>query len=286
MGNIELRIHPLFFAFGFYYALTGRILVFVVYTISAVIHELGHSFTAEKTGYKLNLLTLTPFGATASGNVEGLKLRDELLIALSGPFVNLLTGVFVVALWWIFPESYAFTDVVAEANFTIALINFIPVFPLDGGRVAEALFGIKFGREKAEKTCRAISLLFSLLPLAGFITTVVNGNANVSLALFSAFALTGAFGKRRKNEYSRIASGLSEGGLKRGMEYKKTGVDKSMTLKKLSSLLSSEYVNEVVVYDGDEPIETFSPKRLKDVLMTGDIYSQIGKYVGKTIKNR
>lgn len=284
MGNIELHIHPLFFAFGFYYACTGRIFVFAVYTISAVIHELGHSFTAQKTGYKLNVLTLTPFGATAGGNIEGLKLRDELLIAFSGPLVNLLTGVFVVALWWIFPDSYAFTDIVAEANFTIALINFIPVFPLDGGRIAQACFGIKFGRRKAEKICRAISLVFSLLPLAGFIITVINGNANVSLALFSVFAVTGAFGKKRKNEYSRIASGLSEDSLKRGMEYKKIGADKSMTLKKLSSLLSSDYVNEVVVYDGDEPIETLSQKRLKDILMTGDIYSQIGKYVGKNIK--
>ena len=36
MVGINFSVHPLFFAFGVYYALTGRIFVFIIYTLSAV----------------------------------------------------------------------------------------------------------------------------------------------------------------------------------------------------------------------------------------------------------
>ena len=98
MGRINLYIHPLFFLFGVYYALTGRIFIFVICTVSAIIHELGHSFVANNKGYILNKITLMPFGAIVSGDIDGIRPKDELAIAFAGPFINLLVGVFFVAL--------------------------------------------------------------------------------------------------------------------------------------------------------------------------------------------
>ena len=73
MGGISLSIHPLFFLLGIYYALTDRIFVFIIYAITAVIHECGHSVAAGRRGYRLNKITLTPFGAMISGDINGLK---------------------------------------------------------------------------------------------------------------------------------------------------------------------------------------------------------------------
>ena len=89
MGGLRLYVHPLFLIFGAYYALTGKILIFIIYTLSAVVHELGHSFAAAGLGYRLNKITLMPFGAVASGDIDGLKLKDEIKIALAGPLINL-----------------------------------------------------------------------------------------------------------------------------------------------------------------------------------------------------
>ena len=97
MGGIKLTVHPLFFAFSFYYALTGRFLVFVMYTVTAVAHELGHSFAATNAGYKLNKITLMPFGAVVKGDIEGLKLSDEIKIALAGPILNIAIALFFVS---------------------------------------------------------------------------------------------------------------------------------------------------------------------------------------------
>ena len=129
MGGIKLNVHPLFFLFGFYYALTGKVFVFIIYTVTAVVHELGHSFAAAGAGYRLNRITLMPFGAVVRGDIDGLKFSDEIKIALAGPLLNLAIGLLFVAIWWIYPESYAFTDIVAEANFSLALVNFLPIFP-------------------------------------------------------------------------------------------------------------------------------------------------------------
>ncbi|MBO5714489.1 MAG: Zn-dependent protease, partial [Clostridia bacterium] len=85
MGGINLKVHPLFFLFGFYYALTGRIFLFLICTFTAVVHELGHSFVASKYGYKLNDLVLMPFGAVVKGDLNGLKLLDQFRVAFAGP---------------------------------------------------------------------------------------------------------------------------------------------------------------------------------------------------------
>ena len=78
MDGLKLSVHPLFYAFGLYYAVTGKILAFIIYTLSAVIHEIGHSVVASKSGYRLNRITLMPFGAVVKGDIDGLKLKDEI----------------------------------------------------------------------------------------------------------------------------------------------------------------------------------------------------------------
>ena len=157
MAGIKLSVHPLFFILGFYFALTGRIFIFIIYTLSAVLHETGHSVVANGLGYKLNEIVLMPFGAVVKGNVDGLSLSDEFKVSLAGPITNIIIAVVFVATWWIFPVSYAYTDVVAEANLSLAVINLMPVLPLDGGRALYAVISCQ-KNEKAAKRISSVGL--------------------------------------------------------------------------------------------------------------------------------
>ncbi|MBQ7235945.1 MAG: hypothetical protein IJX03_02165 [Clostridia bacterium] len=278
MGGINLSVHPLFFAFGLYYALTGKIFIFVIYTVCAVVHEFGHSFQAANAGYKLNKITLMPFGAVVSGNIDGLHFKDEIKIALAGPLLNLAIGLFFVATWWLFPETYAFTDVVAEANFSLALVNFLPIFPLDGGRVLSASLVGAFGKRKAEIICKITGGVFSVILFVLFIISAFN-EFNLSLLFFSLFVLFGAFGKNRDNKYVRLYSALSEERLKRGVAIKRQAVYKTVTVKKLMSMLDDTAVNEIVVFDGENQRTTLTQKRIGEILEKGDLYSPIEKYI-------
>ena len=278
MGGINFSVHPLFFAFGFYYALTGRIFIFVIYTLCAVVHELGHSFVASNSGYKLNKITLMPFGAVVSGDIDGLKLSDEVKIALAGPLVNLAIGLFFVASWWAFPETYAFTDVIVQANISMAVVNFLPIFPLDGGRVLWAVLVQSFGKEKAKKVCCSVGAVFSVLLLTLFVFSLFN-TPNLSLLFFSLFVIFGVFGRAKENKYVRLYASLSEQSLKRGMPVKKHALYKSASVKKLISLIDENAVNEVAVFDGDEIIKTLSPSAVSKIIEKGDLYSPIERYI-------
>ena len=278
MGGINFSIHPLFFAFGLYYALTGKIFIFVIYTICAVVHELGHSFVASNSGYKLNKITLMPFGAVVSGDIDGLKLSDEIKIALAGPLVNLAIALLFVASWWVLPETYAFTDVIVQANLSMALVNFIPVFPLDGGRVLWAIVAQSTSRDKAKKACCVIGAIFSALLLVLFVFSLFN-TPNISLLFFSLFVVFGAFGRAKENKYVRLYSSLSEQSLKRGMPVKKHALYKTVTVKKMISLIDENSVNEVAVFDGDKIIKTLSPSAVNEIIERGDLYSPLEKYI-------
>lgn len=278
MGGINLSVHPLFYVFGFYYALTGRIFVFVIYTVSAVLHELGHSFVAAGAGYRLNKITLMPFGAVVSGQVEGLLLKDQVKIALAGPFLNLAIGLFFVACWWIYPLSYAYTDVVAEANFSMALVNFIPVFPLDGGRVLMALLSYKLPKEKATFVSKIVGGVFSIILLALFVLSLFYV-PNPSLLFFSLFVIFGCFGRGKDNKYVKFCTAMSEDRLKKGLPVKIQALSSKATVKKLLSIVDEGAVNRVEVYDGDKKVATLSQSKINGIVEKGDLYSSIEKYL-------
>jgi len=278
MGGIKLSVHPLFFVLGLYYAVTGKIFVFVIYTACAVVHELGHSICAGKAGYRLDKITLMPFGAVVSGQIHGLNLKDQIKIALAGPFTNLAIGLLFVATWWIYPDCYAYTDVVAYANFSLACVNFLPVYPLDGGRVLYSTIALKFGDRKANITCTVVGCVFITVLIALFIVSCFY-TFNISLLFFSAFLLFGLFGKGRKNKYARIYTSVSKEKLKKGMVVKRQAIEKTATVKKLISLMDQNAVNEVLVYDGDKEVTVLKGEKLKKVIESGDLYAQISRFL-------
>lgn len=279
MGSVKFGVHPLTLIIGVFYALTGRTVEFIIYTLSAVAHELGHSLVAGRLGYQLNKITLMPFGAIVSGNIDGLKCKDQIKIALAGPLVNLVCGLFFVALWWIVPELYAYTDVVAFANLSLFTVNLLPIMPLDGGRVLYSMLSIKWGKDRVYLVCRVIGIIMTGCLLAGFVVTAF-GTPNFSLLLFAVFCMVGTFsGEGRKNKYVKVYSAIDMGGLKRGMEVKRHAVDKSVTLKSIIKMLDSEKLNEIAVYDGYNQVAMLSQDKINNILIKGSIYSAIGEFI-------
>lgn len=278
MGGISLSVHPLFFAFGVYYALTGKIFIFIIYTVTAVVHELGHSFVASGMGYRLNKIVLMPFGAVVKGDTEGLKPVDQLKIALAGPFLNLCIALLFVAFWWIAPELYAFTDVVVEANLSMALVNFLPVYPLDGGRVLSSYLAIKLGSEKAFKISKVIGACFAVGLVVLFIITAFKA-LNLSLLFFALFVLFGAFSKAKDNRYVKIYTGLNEQALLKGMEYKRRALSKNATVKKMISIIDECAVNEIAVFDNDKEVALFSHQKVLKIIEMGALYDKLEKFI-------
>ena len=278
MGSIKVKVHPLFIVLGVYYLFTKNLLLFVVYTLTAIIHELGHSFVASSLGYRLNKLTLMPFGAVISGDLNGLKSKEQIKIALAGPIINIVIGLFFVALWWLVPEIYAFTDVIVEANFSLGLINLLPIHSLDGGRILFSLLRLKFSRQTALKINKGIGVCFFVVLIGAFIYTAFN-NINFSILLFALFILGGVLNKDEENVYVKALSTISYNRLKKGVKIKRIALDKSVSLYKMIRYLDDECINEVVVYDNLTPIAVLSQEKINKIILKGSLYAEIGKFI-------
>ena len=278
MASLKFKIHPLFYIFGLYYAITGKIFIFLIYTITALIHEMGHLLQAEKLGYTMKKVTLMPYGAVITGNISGLKFKDETLLALAGPMLNLIIAMFFTALWWVFPEIYAFTDIVVTANCTLAFINFIPAYPLDGGRILFSVIASKFGERKAVIITRGAGFIFCFLLLVLFVYSCFS-KFNITILFFAVFILAGLSYKQRESPYIRLFN-LSNNRLSRGLQIKRYAISGSTTIKKIVSLIDADCYSEIIVLDDNgNKKAVFNQNQLLKILEIGGLYDTIEKFI-------
>lgn len=275
MAKLKFAIHPLFFIFGLYFAWTGRVFIFLIYTIVAVIHEIGHSMVASKLGYKLNKIVLMPYGAVVSGEISGLRFRDEIRVALAGPLVNIACAVAFASLWWVFPETYAYTDVAMVASLSIATINLLPCRPLDGGRILHSFLSIYLSKSTADIVLKVTGVLFSCVLVGLFIFSCFR-TVNFSLLFFALFAFFGTVFPGRQNRYVKIFENSYAKLINRGAEVKTVAVSSSITVRQLLQFLDEDCLTEVCVFNNDgEQVLHFTPNEVCSILSGDTLYAKL-----------
>lgn len=95
---------------------------------------------AKELGWKVTEVQLLPFGGVATmEDAYATDPLDEIVIALAGPFLNVVMMALSYLFWFagIWTEEWAQFFLVSNA--TIAAFNLLPIWPLDGGRIIQAL---------------------------------------------------------------------------------------------------------------------------------------------------
>ena len=153
-------------------------LTLVVFVI-VVLHECGHALMARRYGIRTRDITLLPIGGIARLERMPREPRQELLVALAGPAVNIaLAALLYAGLAASGPANVrlaleaAATDVTLTSvtaqliaiNVWLAIFNLIPAFPMDGGRVLRALIVMRRHEYvKATVTAARVGRVFALL---------------------------------------------------------------------------------------------------------------------------
>lgn len=267
---MKFSIHPLFFVFGLYFALTGKVFLFLTVSLTALLHEFGHAVAAERLGYRMKKITLMPYGAVVNGAIGGLSYKDELAVALAGPLTNFAVCVVFIALWWVFPETYPYTDTAVTANLSVAIVNLIPAFPLDGGRIVAATLSMKFDRRKVMLVMKIAGVVIGCALIGLFVYSLFS-SPNISLLFFALFVIVGALQKTDQSVYVRMyAEKMSVCGVK---ECKRYLVDGNITLKTLMRNIRGEYAYCLDISDGK--IISLSAQKTRELLASYRYYDKV-----------
>ena len=90
---------------------------------SVLVHELAHGLAARASGYDVDAVVLTLFGARTVWSGPEPDARTMLLISAAGPAASAALACIAVIVGW---------RSVAGMNLTIALVNLVPIRGLDG----------------------------------------------------------------------------------------------------------------------------------------------------------
>ena len=205
MKNLKFKIHWSFFVLGILMLIYGKFQTFLCSLLCVLLHEMGHSFVGKKLGYKLNLITLTPYGAMLSGNNSPFNADDEIKIAVAGPLVNLALVVISVALWWIFPVLYNFTFQFVWVNIYTFIFNILPMYPLDGGRILKALVAKKWGGAVARKILKIFGIIITSIMFLMFFVSFFY-TLNYMLGINALFLLVCLLDNSADAYYEKLAT--------------------------------------------------------------------------------
>jgi Zn-dependent protease len=113
--------------------------------ISILVHELGHALTAKHFGKRVEIV-LQAFGGYAAYSGGGQLTRPQsFLITAAGPALQIVLG---FAVWAVLLQADGvsesgrhFMGVLVLVSFIWAILNLLPVLPMDGGRILEVILG-------------------------------------------------------------------------------------------------------------------------------------------------
>ncbi|QOV89057.1 site-2 protease family protein [Humisphaera borealis] len=206
--GIDLRVHWSFFfivllvgmqgashgAMGILFTVTLVALLFLCVTL----HEFGHALVAQRFGIPVREIVLLPIGGVAVMGRMPEKPRQELLIAIAGPLVNVAILAVLVPVWFVLggfetsaavgqilestrgiridasslrAAAFAMLGFVIGANVMLIAFNMIPAFPLDGGRVFRSILAMRMPHAKATRIAATVGQAAAIvLALVGLST--------------------------------------------------------------------------------------------------------------------
>lgn len=200
-------------------AIGGVIFVLAVFAV-VILHELGHALAARRYGIATRDITLLPIGGVARLEHMPREPRQELIVALAGPAVNVVIAALLYAALAatggiptiIESASLAsgflhrsFVARLLAVNVWLVLFNMIPAFPMDGGRVLRALLAMRSGNyARATETAARVGRFFALLfGIVGFFVL-----ENPFLILIALFVWLGAAAEASAVQTSAVLDGV------------------------------------------------------------------------------
>lgn len=152
--QIKIDLKILIFVLIFWF--TNQFKIYILLMIFACIHELSHLLIGMILGFKPEILEIKPIGFSISfknsikdynikiknGNLLEIK---KILVYAVGPIINILLALIIFDL----NINQNLKIEMIYTNIILAIINLIPIYPLDGGRILKSIICVLYGIRKS-----------------------------------------------------------------------------------------------------------------------------------------
>ncbi len=260
----------------------GEIFLLLLY-VCVVLHEMGHALAARKYGVDTAHIVLYPIGGVASLERIPENPFEEFIIAIAGPMVNVGIALGLGLYLYTFADAATlnsnattfsealdtfdeFVFILMFTNGALVAFNFIPAFPMDGGRVLRSLLAMKIGRLKATKFASAIGQIFAILfVIYGFLSDPFQP----FIVLIGMFVYVAAMGE---NQMVYNESHLSGFQVKDAMRTQFVTISNTSSLEDAVKLLLAGAEDNFVVLEEDKPIGVLFRPHLMQAIKKGKVH--------------
>jgi Zn-dependent protease/predicted transcriptional regulator len=121
-------------------------IVAIGFFLSSAAHDLGHAIVARRRGLPVTSVAVSFFGGATPLDPVAPKADDDLAIAVAGPAVSIVIAIVLAVVTGAlnavggpaFLTFAATVGVLMGLNVLLGVVNLLPAYPLDGGRIVRA----------------------------------------------------------------------------------------------------------------------------------------------------
>ncbi len=173
------------------YILTQKVDIFAITFVFIILHEIGHIISGILLGLKINKLELNIAGISLEFKNYGKERKiNNIIIDLAGPVINLLSA--IIGLW-------IQSEIIIYVNAMLFIINMLPIYPLDGGRILKNILLYKNTYKQTIKMIETISK-YTLIILSIFASILILSFKNISIFVLIIYLWGIYIKERHKNK--------------------------------------------------------------------------------------
>ncbi len=164
---------------------------------SSLLHETGHLLVMTSVGNKPQAVRFEITGMNIIRQPDfKISTKNEILIALGGPFINLIYFLLSVIILCIYNNENILTF--GCINLILMIFNLLPIKKLDGGMALYYILLQKYDNLTCTKILKITSVFFITLIYIWGIYAFISSKYNISLIIIAIFLTLSMFSS---NEY-------------------------------------------------------------------------------------
>lgn len=169
--------------------------ILAVSYLAVFLHELAHLSAAILIGLKPSHIIIYAFGVNLKlKNSLVYSIADEILLYLSGPFMNIILALISLS----FYNKSPYWKIFYYNNIGLFLFNLLPILPMDGGVVLKKILARRVGDASANKILKISSIIIIALLLLVEIWLVIISKFNLSIICVTIFLTGNLFTNKEK----------------------------------------------------------------------------------------